>query len=135
MKFEEALAALREGEKIWHPTFSDDEYLAGCYVGMPDYYDDNGKLVVETFGERKSRGMSIVRVKDDRQHDSMAGRLNYVAKIKRELKKILSEEDFKKYHRCLWTEIEISKIFDEDVFMYPQLNLFLIMSDDWKILR
>jgi hypothetical protein len=123
MKFEEALAALREGAKIWHPTFADDEYLAACRIGL---IGDDTPL--------EERPISIVRIKGDRQHDSMAGKLNYVAKIKRDLKKILSEEDFKKYHRCLWTEIEISKIFDEDVFMYPQLNLLLIMAEDWEIL-
>lgn len=124
MKFEVALAALREGAKIWHPTFADDEYLVACRVSF-----------IHDAIPFEGRPISIVRMKGDRQHDNMAGKLNYVAKIQHELKKILTEEDFKKYYKNLYTEIEISKIFDEDVFRFPQLNLFLVMSDDWKILN
>lgn len=134
MIFEDALKAMREGAKIRHPSFANDEYLQACYVGFPDYYDDNGKLVTDTLEHKKERGMSIVKMKGDRQHDSMAGVLNYVAKIKRQLKQILTEEDFKKYHN-VYTEIEIGKIFDNDIFQFPQLNLFLIMSDDWEIYK
>lgn len=124
MKFEEALVALREDKKIWHPTFADDEYLCGCYVSLPG----------EDFEEiKKTRDISIVRIKGDRQHDCMTGKFNYVVKILRDLKKVLTEEDYKKYHKDLGTQIEISKIFDEDVFMYPQLNLFLVISDEWEI--
>jgi hypothetical protein len=122
MKFEEALAALREGAKIWHPTFADDEYLSACRVG---FIGDDTPL--------EDKPISIARIKGDRQHDSMAGRLNYVAKIKRQLKAILTEEDYKKYHN-IYTEMNISKIFDDDFFEFPQLNLFLVMSDEWKIL-
>jgi hypothetical protein len=123
MKFEEALTALREGAKIWHPTFSDDEYLAACRVG---FIGDNDTPLEE-------KPISIVRMKGDRQADDMAGVLNYVAKIKRQLKKILTEEDYKKYHN-MYTEMDIADIFDKDIFKFPHLNLFLIMSDEWKIL-
>ncbi len=122
MKFEEALAALREGAKIWHPTFSDDEYLSVCRVGL---IGDNTPL--------NEKPLSIVKIKGDRQADEMAGRLNYVAKIKRQLKNILTEEDYKKYNN-IYTEMAISDIFDKDFFKFPQLNLFLVMSDEWKIL-
>jgi ribosome biogenesis GTPase A len=124
MTFEEALKQLREGKKIRSPYFAKDEYLEACRVGL--IFDDT---------PIDKKPISIVRVKDGRQHDSMAGKLNYVAKIKRELKKVLSEEDYKKYHRDIFTEIEISKIFDEDVFLYPQINLLLIMRDDWEVVE
>src|SRR5690606_15347591 len=106
MKFEEALTQMRQGKKIRHPYFDRDEFLAACRVGFIG--DDTTPL--------EEKPISIVRIKGDRQHDCMAGRLNYVAKIKRHLKQVLTEEDYKKYHRDLGTEIEISKIFDEDIF-------------------
>lgn len=122
MKFEEALTAMREGGKIWHPTFSDDEYLTACRVSL---IGDDTSI--------DEQPISIVRMKGGRQADQMAGRLNYVGKIKKQLKNILTEEEYKKYHN-IYTEIEISKIFDNDIFVFPQLNLFLVMSDEWKIL-
>lgn len=134
MKLEEALKLLREGKKIHHPTFSDDEYLSGCYVGFPDYIDDNGNLIKDTFEQRKERGMSIVKMKGDRQSDEIPGKSCYIAKIKRQLKEILSDNDYKKYHN-IYTEIQIGKIFDNDIFKYPQLNLFLLMSDEWEVIE
>jgi hypothetical protein len=122
MKFEEALTALREGAKIWHPGMADDEYYTVCRVG---FIGDDTPL--------NEKPISIVKMKGDRQADEMAGRLNYVGKIKRQLKQILTEEEYKKYHN-IYTEIEISKIFNNDIFAFPQLNLFLVMSDEWKIL-
>lgn len=121
MKFEEALSALRSGKKIRHPSFDNDEYLSACRVG----FKFNDTPIDEC-------PISIVRCKGDRQHDTMAGRLNYVGKIKRQLKNILNEDDYKKYH-TFYTEIEIGKIFEEDMFRFPQLNLFLVMSDEWEI--
>lgn len=76
--------------------------------------------------------ISIVKMKGDREADEMAGKLNYIAKIKRQLKAILDEEDYKKYHN-LYTEIDIGRIFDDDIFAFPQLNLLLVMSDDWEV--
>ncbi len=122
MKFEEALTALREGAKIWHPTFADDEYLGVCRVG---FAGDDTPL--------HEKPLSIAKIKGDCVADEMAGKSNYVGKIKRQLKKILSEEDYKKYHN-VYTEMDIADIFDNDIFLYPQLNLFLVMSDKWKIL-
>lgn len=122
MKFEEALTALRKGAKIWHPTFAEDEHLSACRVGLMDN---------DTSLDRKP--LSIVKIKNGRQHDEMAGKFNYVGKIKRQLKKILTEEDFKKYDN-IYIEMDISEIFDKDLFAFPQLNLFLVMSDEWKIL-
>lgn len=122
MKFEEALMALREGKKIWHPSFDEDEYLIACRLG---FIGDDSPL--------EENPITIARIKGNRQHDTMAGKLNYVAKIKRQLKKILTEEDFKKYHN-MYTEMDIMEIFDNDLFATPQLSLFLVMSDEWKIL-
>ena len=123
MKFEEALLLLRSGAKIWHPTFSNDEYLSACRVG---FIGDDIPL--------DERPISIVKVKGGRQASEMAGISGYVAKIKHQLKKILTEEDYKKYHNC-YTEFEISQIFDNDIFNFPQLNLFLVISDDWEIYK
>lgn len=127
MLFEEALQALRQGKKIRHPHFKDDVYLMGCYISILGDPEDN-------FEKAKERGMSIVKMKGDRQADEMSGMSSYVAKIKRQLKQILTEEDYKKYHN-FYTEMEISKIFDNDIFVYPQLNLLLVMSDDWEIME
>lgn len=123
MKLEEALILMREGKKIRHPIFKPDEYLMACRIGLPD--DDT---------PFNNKPISIVKMKGERQADVMAGKLNYVAKIKRQLKKILTEEDYKKYHN-IYTEMEISEIFDEDIFTYPQLNLILVMSDDWEVIE
>lgn len=124
MIFEEALKALREGKKITHKYLGEDIYLAGCYVGFPG----------EDLEEQKKRGKSIVKMKGDIQADEMIGKLCYIAKIKRQLKNILDEEDYKKYHN-MYTEMDIGMIFDNDIFNYPQLNLFLVMSDEWEIME
>jgi len=123
MNFEDALKAMRSGAKITHPSFEDDEYLSACRVGL---IGDDTPL--------DERPLSVARMKGDRQADIMAGKLNYIAKIKRQLKKILSDEDYKKYHN-IYTEMDIGDIFDNDIFLFPQLNLFLVMSDAWEILR
>ncbi len=103
MIFEEALKALREGKKIRSPFFEDDEYLMGCYIGLPDYYDDNGILIQESFEDRKSRGLSIVKMKGDRQHNDMV--------------------PFRQSCR------------NPELHIYPQLNLFLVMREDWEIIE
>lgn len=121
MIFEEALAQMRKGKKIRHPMMEPDEYFQACRVGLVGDDTPIDDLPI-----------SIVKMKGDRQHDVMAGKLNYVGKIKKQLKEILSEEDYKKYDN-ICTEIEISKIFYNDIFAYPQLNLFLVMSEDWRI--
>lgn len=63
MKFENALQQLRQGKKIRHPIFPDNEYLMGCYVSL--IFSD------ETFEEKKARGMSIVKMKGDKEHPDM----------------------------------------------------------------
>ena len=123
MNFEQALAALREGKKIRHPSFETDEYFMACHVGLVG--DDT------PFNELP---ISIVKMKGDRQHESMIGVLNYIAKIKKQLKEILTDEDYKKYHN-IYTDLKISEIFDDNLFRFPQLNLGLVMCDDWEIVE
>jgi hypothetical protein len=57
MNFEDALAQMREGNKITHPNFDEDIYFMGCYVSI--------------MGERLSDAMSIVKMKGDYQHEDM----------------------------------------------------------------
>lgn len=85
MKFEEALDALRYGAKIKHPSFDDDIYLEACYVRVIG--------LEETFEETKARGMSIVKMKGDKQHPDMIG------------------------------------------MTPPTLNLFLVMADNWEVVK
>jgi hypothetical protein len=103
MNFENAVAALRNGAKIWHPTFQDDEYLLGCYIGL------NTEILgipSETFEEAKARGISIVKMKGDNQHPDMLPR------------------NWPNRQPCC----------NPDLHSMPQLNLLLVMSEDWEIL-
>ncbi len=63
MKFEEALAQLREGKKIKHPSFPNDEYLMGCYITIPK----------DIFDEEIEKKISIVRMIKDKVHPHMKG--------------------------------------------------------------
>ncbi len=104
MIFEEALAELRKGKKILHPLFEEDEYLMGCYVGL--------KFCEESFEQAKERGISISKMKGEFAHPDMVPRLP-----------IFEAMDLcEKYP------------FLKDKIMCPQLNLFLIVSDDWVVL-
>jgi len=68
MKFEEALAALREGAKIWHPGMPDDEYYMVCRVSIrPDFAQP---IRIDEMP------MSIVWMKEGKQHPDMAYRWN-----------------------------------------------------------
>lgn len=88
MIFEEALKALRAGAKIRHPSFEEDVYLQGCYVGLIG--------MEETFEETKSRGMSIAKMKGNKKHPDM---------------------------------------YPSKTCSPPQLNLFLVMADNWETVR
>lgn len=112
MKFEDALSALRLGEKIRHTNMQDDEYFMGCYIGFPDYYDDNGNLITESFEEKKARGMSIVKMKGDKMHPDMKHHLPC------------------KEHMDLLNKYPFLK----EKISFPTINLLLIMSNDWKII-
>lgn len=63
MKFEEALSALREGAKIWHPGMPDDEYYMACRVSI--HPDISQPLSIDEMP------MSIVWMKDGKQHPEM----------------------------------------------------------------
>lgn len=103
MKFEEALVAMREGAKIWHPGMDDDEYFSGCYVSFPG----------EDFEEVKNtRDISIVRIKDGKQHPDMMPRLPF-----REQCDLIDKYPFLR-----------------EKITYPTISLLLVMSDEWKIL-
>lgn len=81
MKLEEALPALREGSKIRHPYFEEDVYLMGCYVSLIKF-DEIGNVrpnTPEEFEEAKSHGMSIVKMKGDRQHPDMSPKLDFTS--------------------------------------------------------
>jgi|SRR6185503_1416268 len=106
MKFEEALSALRNGSKTRHPSFEEDEYLVGCYVGMIGFE--------ESFEDKKARGMSIAKLKGDK----------------------LTPEMF----NSGLTFSEMQDICDKHphlrkILLSPQLNLLIIMSDDWEIVE
>jgi hypothetical protein len=106
MIFEEALKLLREGKKIRHPTFEDDVYLSGCYLTLKTIIDDDGNELADSLEDAKERGMSIVLMKGDRQHKDMM------------------HQNFPSEQPCC----------NPKLHSFPQLNLFLIMSDDWEVL-
>jgi hypothetical protein len=108
MKFEEALTALRSGAKIRHPMMEPDEYLIGCYVGLNM---EIFGLLPENFEEVKARGISITKMKGDRQDPDMKPRLPF-----REQMDLIDKYPFL-----------------QEKLAYPTMNLLLIMSDDWEI--
>lgn len=108
MNFEDALRELRNGKKIRSPFFEDDEYLMGCYLGLPSYYDDNGNLVEDSWEAQKARGMSIVKMKGEEQSPDM-------------------------YPSCVFPQDKCS--INPQLHSYPQLNLLLIMRDDWEVIE
>jgi len=103
MRFEDALKELRNGKKIRHPLFEEDEYLVGCFVGI--------KFIEESFEEMAARGMSITKMKGDLLHKDMTQRLSFLETV----------DLCEKYP------------FLQDRIINPQLNLLLVMSDDWEI--
>lgn len=66
MILEEALKLMREGKKIRHPLFEDDEYLMGCYVTIPGM----------SYEDAKRNGISVVKMKGDCQHPDMRPKFN-----------------------------------------------------------
>lgn len=103
MIFEDAIKQMREGKKIRHPTFETDVYLQACYIGINPLFGE------ESFEDIKARGMSIVKMKGDRQHPDMGtGSLD---RLPKDWDKPCKHGNF------------------------PQLNLLLVMHDDWEILE
>ncbi len=105
MKFENALTAMREGKKIRHPFMPDDEYYAACYVKLPTIKDDDGNILEDI--NYKERGMNIVWVKGAFQHPDMR------------------PHNWPNKQPCC----------NPALHDFPQLNLFLIMSDDWETIE
>ena len=102
MIFEDALAQLRLGKKIKHPSMDDDVWFQGCYVSL--------------FGERIG-GISIVKMKGDCQHSDM-GTGGTIDDMLYPGTLIVKEEIFEK--PCKHGK-------------HPQLDLFLVMSDEWEV--
>jgi hypothetical protein len=68
MVFEEALKAIREAKKIWHPSFNKDEYLMGCYITINPLLCPDG---IEPFKMVQARGMSITWMLGENIHPKM----------------------------------------------------------------
>lgn len=108
MIFEQALSALRKGKKITHPRFDPDVYLMACYLTLK--YDPD-----DTFEKAQERGMSIVKMRGDVAHEDMgSGNIDNIV-----------------YTGTLIIEEHLEKPCKHGYF--PQLNLFLLISDEWEI--
>lgn len=109
MNFEEALRLLRYcGEKIRHPSMEDDEYLMGCYVTLSKMVD--GKEIIDSIEDAKLRGMSIVKMKGDSEHN-MRNKIPFLEYV---------------------DLVEKYPYLNEKI-IYPTINLLLLMSDDWEL--
>ena len=105
MNFEDALSQMKAGKKITHPSFEEDVYFQTCEIGF--------NLIGMAFC---SLGKSIVKMKGEFKHLDMGSR---------DINDILYPGTF---------------IFNEKAFeepckhgYHPQLNLHLVMSDEWEI--
>jgi len=101
MIFEEALALMRKGKKIRHPSMPEDEYYMACRVSLhPDISEPINVWEMP---------MSIVWMKSERKHDDMGiGSLD----------KLPKDWDKPCKHGHL-----------------PQINLLLLMRDDWELVE
>jgi hypothetical protein len=114
MIFEEALALLRQGKKIRHPSFDEDEFLMGCYRSIDGFEWDEDKfrfkhkekLSDEEWNRAKSLGMSIVRMKGEFIHKNNGPHFKFPLSAP-----------------CGYHELHL----------YPQINLFLLMQDNWEL--
>lgn len=68
MIIEEALAALRTGEKIWHPGMPEDEYYMACRVSIRPDISEPIRI--------DEMPMSIVWMKSGKQHPDMLYKWN-----------------------------------------------------------
>jgi len=68
MKFEDALAKMREGAKIRIRSMPENDYYMACYVSINPFLSDEEK---ETWEQTKARGQSIVWMRGDRMHPDM----------------------------------------------------------------
>ena len=116
MIFEEALSLLRQGKKIRHPTWEENDYLMGCYIGL-------------RFSENESKFLSIVKMRGKREHPAMFSHP--------ELYGLDGIENFDRYGGKVIKLMKEGKLpqpcTSPELHTYPQLNLFLILKDDWEI--
>lgn len=105
MKFEEALKAMRDGAKITHHYFEDDVYFQACRIGI--IFDDSPK---------EDWPISIVKMKGNNQHPDMGG--GSIDDMLRPGTLMFRDEIFEKPCKHGYG---------------PQLNLYLVMSDEWEI--
>jgi hypothetical protein len=107
MKFEEALALMRDGKKITHESLGEGVYLQGCYLSL--------------MGERIG-GISIVKMQGDRQHSDM--------------EMDGSIDDMVYPGTLIVKESVITKMNNTCKHgNFPQINLLLLIRDDWEVLE
>lgn len=94
MIFEDALKLLRDGKKITHPYLKEDEYFMACYMGF--VFTD------EDIEEIKKRGISIVKMKGNKEHAEM------------------------RPPKIDWLETELHP------FNMPSIPIFALIQDDWE---
>lgn len=99
MKFEEALAAMRDGKKIRHPTFKENEYLMVCKLKI--------NPILKLSEEEIPNIISVVKMQGEFMSEDMKFK-NWPTK-----------------QNCCQPELHNN----------PQLNLLLIMCDDWEIVE
>jgi hypothetical protein len=105
MKFEEALTLMRQGKKITHSSLGENVYFQACRIGF--MFDET---------PLEERPISIVKMFGDRQHPDMgtAGSIDDML-----------------YPGTLIVKPEVFKEPCKHGH-FPQLNLFLVMADDWE---
>ncbi len=108
MKFEDALAQMRLGAKITHPTLDNDVYFQACRIGL--MFHDTPK---------EQCPISIVKMKGNRQHPDM-GTGGSIDDMLHPGTLIFKDEVFERPCKHGY---------------FPQLNLFLVMSEDWEIIN
>lgn len=107
MKFEEALTKMREGAKINHPSFEENVYFMACRVGLV-FFDT----------PLEDMPISIVKMKGDCQHIDMFG----------------GAVDDMIYPGPFQVKPEVFEKPCKHGYS-PQINLFLVMSDEWQIIE
>lgn len=111
MIFEDALAQMRLGKKITHPSLEEGVYFQACRVGF-DFLDI----------PREEWPISVVKMKGEFEHEDMGHRGSI-------------DDDLIPGTLILKAE-SVKKIFEKPCKhgKLPQLELFLIMSDQWELI-
>jgi len=107
MILEQALTQMRLGKKITHPLFESDVYFMACRIGFS---------FIDTPHEDKP--ISIVKMKGERAHEDMGtGSIDDIC-----------------YRGTMMIRTEFIEKPCKHGFR-PQLDLFLLMSDDWIVIE